>query len=199
MNKYKNVYNDGYLCYNYVVSDRPAHTVSYHKSKWLIVAFAIVFLHMGMQVAAQDVVYERPEVSTTTPIVEVVDPEPLPPAGDTPMDPAIYWDMVYQVSDYWGVDSNLINAIVMCENAQLIPNLQSRLYYTFDYPAIGIYQGNKEYSFGLVQINLHYNPHVTYEQASDPLFSLNYLAEKLSLGLHSQWASYTGGCYLRYM
>lgn len=44
-------------------------------------------------------------------------------------------------------------------------------------------------SWGLVQINECWNPHITYEQAIDVDFSLKFLAENLSKGKCKLWST----------
>lgn len=51
-------------------------------------------------------------------------------------------------------------------------------------------EGKQENSWGLVQINLDYNPSITKEEALDPEFSLDFLAHKISIGKAKLWACY---------
>lgn len=44
-------------------------------------------------------------------------------------------------------------------------------------------------SLGLAQINLHYNPAVTQEEAFDPDFAIKYLIEDLRGGRCSKWTT----------
>ena len=66
---------------------------------------------------------------------------------------------------------------IRCES-QFVPNVQSNHFY----------RGEREKSFGLSQINLPYNPDVTYEQAIDPEFAVHFMAEKFSQGKQNLWS-----------
>lgn len=110
-----------------------------------------------------------------------------------------YGDLVEKYSNKYGVSYALMNAIIDTENINRAPKLQSSLYYNFTNERLGIYKEERERSFGLVQINLHYNSNITYEQATDPEFSIEFLARALSNGNHSWWASYTSGAYKKHM
>lgn len=110
-----------------------------------------------------------------------------------------YEDLVVKYSKQYGVSYTLMNAIMTCENVNREPTKQSDLRYNFTNERLGIIKGEREYSFGLVQINLHYNPNITYEQATDPEFSIELLAKWISQGNVIRWGSYTDGCYLKHM
>lgn len=66
---------------------------------------------------------------------------------------------------------------VLCENPQLIPDLQS--HWTL--------HGKREESYGISQIHLPSWPNVSYEQAIDPQFSAEFMAKRFSEGLASRW------------
>lgn len=51
-------------------------------------------------------------------------------------------------------------------------------------------RGDGGYSRGLVQIHAKFHPQVTYEQAIDPEFAIDFLAEKLSKGQGYLWTCY---------
>ncbi len=110
-----------------------------------------------------------------------------------------YDNLIEKYSKQYNVSFALMSAIMDAENKSRNPNLQSGLKYNFTKASLGIYYGEREYSFGLVQINLHYNPHITMAQATDPEYSIEFLAKELSLGHHSKWGAYTSGAYLTYM
>lgn len=110
--------------------------------------------------------------------------------AEAPVEEKSIEELVALYSDLYDVPSETMWKVMKCENRDLDPNLQSKLYYTFSNPALGIVKGEQEYSFGLVQINLHYHPEITMEQATDPEFSISYLAEQLSLGHGSMWSCY---------
>lgn len=71
-----------------------------------------------------------------------------------------------------------------CENRELDPKLQSRIINK---------KGEREKSYGLVQIHLPSHPNVSYTQATDPEFSVKFLAKNLSEGKGGMWT-----CYRKY-
>lgn len=79
-----------------------------------------------------------------------------------------------------GVSFDRMWSTVMCENPELKPSLQS--YWVVD--------GVREESYGLSQIHLPSWPDVTYEQATDPAFSAEFMAKRFSEGLAHRWTCY---------
>jgi len=148
----------------------------------------------------QEVAEESPQITENKPEpVEVVNHAQSNTVGVayTP-DMNRYNHLFVQAAQQYGVSYQLLKAISLCENVRQDPTLQSGLYYNFNHPRIGIVKGEREASYGLAQINLHYNPHVTYEQATNPEFSINFLASNVAAGRASMWACYTGGGYIKY-
>lgn len=80
-------------------------------------------------------------------------------------------------------------SVMKCENAALDPTLQSYHRYTFSDPSRGIHIGEREKSFGLSQIHLP-DHDVTYEQATDPEFAIDYMAKHFAEGKASLWSCY---------
>lgn len=78
-------------------------------------------------------------------------------------------------------------AVVKCENRSLDPTVQSGHKYKKDSEKWGVKAGQREKSYGLVQIHLPDNRDVSYREAIDPDFALNFLAEGLSNGYGSRW------------
>lgn len=72
-----------------------------------------------------------------------------------------------------GVDAALMQRIVACESGG-------------DPNAVG--DGGQ--SYGLVQIHLPAHPQITKAEASDPLFSLEFLAQNLKAGAGHLWSCY---------
>lgn len=66
---------------------------------------------------------------------------------------------------------------IKCESQY--SNVQSRI----------VYKGVREDSWGLVQIHLPSHPMVTKQQALDPEFAVNFMAEKFSNGW-TKWSCY---------
>lgn len=72
----------------------------------------------------------------------------------------------------------LLEKIVFCEST---------------YKVNAVNHTEKEYSVGLVQINLMAHPHITYEQAVDVDFAIEFLVKNVSEGRGSMWT-----CYQKY-
>lgn len=99
----------------------------------------------------------------------------------------------YTVCKYakeYGVSATQIANIINCENRGWNPTLQSGLYYKKDRVNEGVYEGQREQSYGLAQIHLPAHKNISYSQATDPDFSIEYLAKSLSEGKGSQWTCY---------
>lgn len=77
------------------------------------------------------------------------------------------------ISEATGVSYDDMVAIIECESS-------------FNPTAVG----DNGHSYGLVQIYLDYHPTVTKEQALDPDFAMNFLADKLSKGEGHLWSCY---------
>lgn len=88
------------------------------------------------------------------------------------------------------VSQEVMINVIKCENRELDPKLQSRLRYSFSDPSKGIYKGEREQSYGLVQIHLPAHPSVTLEQATDVEFSIEFMAKAFSQGRQSMWSCY---------
>lgn len=79
-----------------------------------------------------------------------------------------------------------MSGIISCESGWN-PNIQSNHRYTTNAPA-GYVSGQREESYGLVQIHLPAHPHITKEQALDPEFALDFLARNLAVGRENMWS-----------
>lgn len=53
-----------------------------------------------------------------------------------------------------------------------------------------IYEGEREDSWGIVQIHLPSHKDITKEQTLDPYFAVRYMASEFSTGNASQWSCY---------
>lgn len=95
-------------------------------------------------------------------------------------------DLIDKYSQKYDVSSATMVQIVKCES-YFDPTIQSIDTYNQDYPNWEVKKGDRELSFGLVQIHLPSHPEITKAEALDPDFSLNYLAYHLSLGQESMW------------
>lgn len=105
-----------------------------------------------------------------------------------------YDNLVRKYSQQYGVSYNLMDAIIDCENRDRDTTLQS--YHVYDTgkvarnPSWGVIVGERERSFGLVQIHLPSNPDITHAQAIDPDFAIEFLAKSISQGYASRWSCY---------
>ena len=80
----------------------------------------------------------------------------------------------------YNVDPDEIYLTLDCESNHFeSPDIQSRVYY----------KGKRERSFGYAQINLRWHPDVSYAQAIDPDFAINFITKNWTK--HKSWWS----CY----
>ena len=89
----------------------------------------------------------------------------------------------------YGVSSYVMNTVVNCES-QYVTDIQSKHRYKKDRPHEGVVRGQREQSFGLVQIHLPAHPNVKMEQAVDPEFAIDFLAKNLAQGRGAMWSCY---------
>lgn len=93
--------------------------------------------------------------------------------------------IAHQLSNYYAnwykVSPALMWRIVECEDGSLNPAQQSNFFSA----------GKRERSFGLVQIHLPSWPSISYDQAIDPDFSLQFMAKEIAAGHASYWTCYT--------
>jgi len=89
----------------------------------------------------------------------------------------------------YGVPAPLLEKIITCES-QWQPTVQSRHIYPFTDAKRGIYKGQRERSYGLVQISLPHHPTITKEMAIDPEFAIDFLAKKVSEGKGHLWSCF---------
>lgn len=153
----------------------------------IILAVLVAFLYPPTQVNSEHTQDEHPTVEspvTTPPVVEKIEVI----VEGKPFD-----SLVLKYSQKHGVDYYLMDAIMDCENRDRLPALQSFHRYNEGQirrnPTWGVV-GEREKSYGLVQIHLPSNPHVTYEQAIDPDFAIEFLAQGIADGYASRWSCY---------
>jgi hypothetical protein len=111
-----------------------------------------------------------------TPVIEVVTTTDIPSLIE-----------IYAVKH--GVSKDVMEWVVSCESNNIV-DVQSKHRYKKDNPKWGVKAGDQELSFGLAQIHLPSWNGITHEQAIDPHFALNFLAEKLSEGKGNLWTCY---------
>lgn len=80
-----------------------------------------------------------------------------------------------------------MDAIISCESGYN-PTAQSNHAYTKDRPLEGVVAGQREQSFGLVQIHLPAHKNISYEQAIDPVFAVEFLAKNIKNGNIWMWS-----------
>lgn len=81
-----------------------------------------------------------------------------------------------------------MKSIVNCESQYNVA-IQSAHRYTATNAPRGYKQGDREQSFGLVQIHVPVHP-VTREQAIQPIFAIDFLAKHIAQGQASMWSCY---------
>ena len=118
---------------------------------------------------------------------------PLSTAGTTPVvvsthKPLTPREIVSVKSKEYGVSEGLMVDVISCENVSWDTTLQSKIKYNFNDPRRGIVFGEREKSYGLVQIHLPDHPYVSYEQATDPEFSIDFMAKNIAEGRLSWWS-----------
>lgn len=96
---------------------------------------------------------------------------------------------VYKYAEDYHVKPKTMLDIINCENKEWDTDLQSGLKYKqgnrWKQPA-----GSREKSFGLAQIHLPDNKQVTYEEATDPDYALDFMASNISKGRATMWSCY---------
>ena len=97
--------------------------------------------------------------------------------------------MAYTANKY-GVSAGLMDEIIGCES-QWNVSLQSYAHYTAKNVPKGFKVGDREQSWGLVQIHLPAHPNITKAQALNPVFAANFLAENIAAGNPEAWSCYS--------
>jgi len=82
-----------------------------------------------------------------------------------------------------------MTSIIGCESSYKV-NVQSNHRYSATNAPRGYREGDREQSFGLVQIHVPVHP-VTKEQAVQPTFAVDFLAKNVAAGKASMWTCYT--------
>lgn len=87
------------------------------------------------------------------------------------------------------VNAQTMLAVIGCESQYQIDIQSHHTYHEGNVPK-GYSVGDREQSFGLVQIHLPVHPNITKEQAIDPEFAVDFLAKNLSAGRGGMWSCY---------
>jgi len=122
------------------------------------------------------------QVPQITPVVQEV--KPL-------TNKEIVIDLASKYASQYKVDKGSLLRTLANENPSYVPDAQSELKYKqgnrWGFPA-----GTREKSFGQCQIHLPDHPDITYEQAIDPDWCINWMAKKFAEGKQSMWMGYKG-------
>jgi hypothetical protein len=97
---------------------------------------------------------------------------------------------VRKTAEEYGVSAEKMVAIIGCES-NWKHTVQSNHVYTAKNVPKGYSVGDREQSFGLVQIHLPAHPTVSKDQAIDPEFAIDFLAKNLKAGKASMWTCAT--------
>lgn len=95
--------------------------------------------------------------------------------------------MVRQYAHVYNVSYYTMDRVIQCES-QYNPYVQSNHRYKEDRPHEGVVAGQREQSFGLVQIHLPAHPHITRQQAESPEFAVEFLAKSIADGQLGKWS-----------
>ena len=101
---------------------------------------------------------------------------------ETDMPDAGLHEKLITIAEAHGADQEEMYKTVKCETAGTFStDIQSGYRYK---------NGKQEQSFGLAQIHLPDHPHVSKDEAKDPDFALNFMAEKFAAGQKHLWSCY---------
>jgi len=82
-----------------------------------------------------------------------------------------------------------MTAIISCESG-FNPSIQSKHVYTEKNVPKGYKVGDREQSYGLVQIHLPAHPNITKAQATNTDFATDFLAKNIAAGHASMWSCF---------
>lgn len=96
-------------------------------------------------------------------------------------------DQIKFYAQKYAIDPDKYFALVSCENKELDPNAQSNLTYKFSDPSRGIKKGQREQSYGLLQIHSPDHQDITIAQMTSADFSLDWGAREIAAGHAWNW------------
>lgn len=103
--------------------------------------------------------------------------------------PKTHRELVTIFAKQYGVSESDMVKVITCEvGAEWNTNIQSNIKYNFSASKRGIVKGDRERSYGLAQIHLPDHPQVSIEEATDPVFAINFMAYYFSIGKQSMWS-----------
>lgn len=88
---------------------------------------------------------------------------------------------VSKYAKQYDVSEKQMMAVLECENNQFDPDLQS-------YHKDSKSPNGREQSYGVAQINLPWNQQISYQQATDPDFSIRFMARMFSQSKQYLWS-----------
>lgn len=144
--------------------------MTYHIFGTLLLCSSI-FISPVLATAPQDV-----KTEVATPPQQVIKGSKLTQVKRSEPSPMIL-SLIQKEAQAFNLDASDLYDTISCES-NFDPDVQSNHYAN----------GKREESFGLSQINLPYNPDVTYEQAIDPAFAVHFMAYHFAQGHHSMWS-----------
>lgn len=99
-------------------------------------------------------------------------------------------DIIRSATTKYNVSFDEVWTKIDCETQHTFnPKIQSDVRYKFSDSKRGIVLGQREQSYGIAQIHLLDHPDITYEQATDPYFSADFIAKN--------WAKHSGWWYCK--
>lgn len=140
--------------------------------KYLIVGALTVFLLIFTPTSAAMVKEPKPEPENPLILQEEIKPK---------SNEEIVEELVEKYATKYGVSKERMWRTIRCENSELDFDLQSRIINS---------KGIREQSYGISQIHLPSNPSVSYEEATNPEFAVEFMAKNFAAGRASMWSCY---------
>ena len=100
-----------------------------------------------------------------------------------------YQEYATKVAKEHGLDVARFLEVINCESGW-DSDIQSKHRYTKDNAKWGVKAGDQELSFGLSQIHLPDHPTITKEQATNPQWAIDWMADRWVDGKQSWWSCY---------
>lgn len=88
--------------------------------------------------------------------------------------------LVTKYAAQYDVSAYRMNVVLACEDST----------YEFDRQSDYVALSGREKSFGVAQINLPSHADITYAEATDPNFAVEFMAKEFSLGHAYEWSCY---------
>ena len=144
---------------------------------------------LGAFVVPSTIVAPIGELEFTSAILETRIPQEIDESNEFQTDSSLR-SLAIQLAVERQIEPSVMLRTLDCENPAWNPKQQSNIHYDFTDPKRGIVKGDRERSFGLSMIHLPDHPDISYEEATDPVFALTYMADEFAAGRASQWYCY---------